>query len=163
MKWYALQTRPHQEDRAEQNLQRLGLETLSPRIKQEKIIRRVRRTVVSPLFPGYLFARFGMDAHYRAVSYARGVRRVVAFGSVPTSLPEATIESIRSRLDNGCVVIQPTALTPGQVVRIARGPLEGLEAVFEREMSDRQRVVLLLRALSYSARVVVALEDVVEV
>jgi len=50
---------------------------------------------------------------------------------------------------------------PGQVVRIQEGPLRGVEAVFERHIPEYQRAVLLLRAISYQAKVVVDLEDIV--
>ena len=68
---------------------------------------------------------------------------------------------MKTRLCNGYVSQAPRLLAPGQVVKIQDGPLSGFEAVFEREMPDRQRVVLLLRALAYQARVVVPFEQVV--
>ncbi len=46
-------------------------------------------------------------------------------------------------------------------MRIQDGPLQGLEAIFEREMGDRQRVALLLQSVSYQARVVVRVDQVV--
>jgi len=157
MDWYAVNTKPRQEKVAEANLRQLGVETFCPQLKREKWIRRKWQTVVGPLFPGYLFARFDAKTQLRAVKYARGVRRIVGFGPAPVRVDEGIIESIRSRIRNGYVTVQPSApLAPGQAVRIHGGPLEGLRAVFEREMSDRQRVVLLLQALSYQARVVVA-------
>jgi transcriptional antiterminator RfaH len=160
MDWYAVHTKPHQEDVAELNLQRLGVETFFPRLKQDKVLRRRRQSVTGPLFPGYLFARFNLDTHYRAVNYAQGVRRMVTFGAAPVSVAEEVIDSIKSRACDGYVTMQPPSFKPGQVVRIHEGPLRGLEAVFEQEMSDHQRVVLLLQTLSYSARIVVNLEYV---
>ena len=53
------------------------------------------------------------------------------------------------------------SLMPGEIIRIQTGPLQGLEAVFVREMSDHERVVLLLRTLTYQARVVLPVEQVV--
>ena len=161
MNWYAVNTKTHQESIAELNLQRLGVETFCPQLKQDKVIRRRRQTVISPLFPGYLFARFNLGTHYRAVKYAQAVRKVVSLGSAPEAVDEEIIESIKSRARDGFVTVQPSSFTPGQVVRIQEGPLQGLEAVFEMEMSDHQRVVILLRTLSYQARVVVPLEQVV--
>ena len=161
MNWYAINTKTHREDVAELNLQRLGVETFCPQLKQDKVIRRRRQTVIRPLFPGYLFARFNLATHYRAVNYAQGVRKIVTFGSTPEAVDEVIIESIKSRARDGFVTVQPSSFTPGQVVRIQEGPLQGLEAVFEMEMSDHQRVVILLRTLSYQARVVVPLEQVV--
>ncbi len=161
MDWYAVNTKPRQEDIAELNLQRLGVEIFFPQLKQEKLIRRKRQSVIGPLFPGYLFARFNLDAHYRAVNYAQGVRRMVSFGAAPVAVAEEVIESIKSRVCDGYVTVQPPSFKPGQVVRIQEGPLRGLEAVFEQETSDHQRVVLLLQTLSYQARVVVPVELVV--
>ena len=160
MHWYAVSTKPHQERQAESNLQRLGVETFCPQLKQGKVIRRVRETVIGPLFPGYLFARLNIDEHYRAVTYARGVRRIVAFGSSPAMVDDDLIEEMKGSLNNGCLTLGSHTLRPGQIVRIQEGPLCGLEAIFEREMSDHQRVVLLLRMLAYQARVVVPLEQV---
>ena len=160
MHWYAVNTKSHHEQLAELNLQRLGVETFYPQIKQRKVIRRKEKTVIGPLFPGYLFARFHVATSYRAVTYARGVRRIVAFGSTPARVDEDLIQGMKTRLCNGYVSPNPRRLAPGQVVRIQDGPLSGIEAVFEREMPDHQRVVLLLRTLAYQARVVVPFEQV---
>jgi transcriptional antiterminator RfaH len=160
--WYTINTKPHQEDTVERNLQRLGLETFCPLLQQTRVVRRRRLTIVDPLFPGYLFARFNLATHYRAVCYAQGVRKLVAFGQAPAIVDEEIIRSIKSRASNDrCIQIEPASFITGQVVRIQEGPLRGLEAVFEQEMSDHQRAVLLLRTLSYQPRVIVNLEHVV--
>jgi transcriptional antiterminator RfaH len=161
MNWYAVNTKPHQENSADLNLQRLNVETFFPLLKKDKTIRRKKQTVIEPLFPGYLFARFSLDTHYRAVHYARGVSKVVGFGMEPATVDEGVIESIKSRLQDGYITMQPLSLVPGEVVQIQEGPFKGLEAVFEREMGDCQRVVLLLHALSYQASLIVDLQQVV--
>ena len=70
------------------------------------------------------------------------------------------VEAILGRMEDGAVVVRPS-YRAGDLVRIGTGPLEGLEAIFEREMPDQDRVVLLLRSLSYQARIVVDLAEVV--
>lgn len=72
MPWYAVSTKPHQEKQAEAHIKQWGIECLLPLLKVSKVIRRTRKTVIQPLFPGYLFARFDLARHYRAVSYATG-------------------------------------------------------------------------------------------
>jgi transcriptional antiterminator RfaH len=161
MNWYAVHTKPRQESLAEFTLQRLGVETLCPKLKQQKIIRRKRVETINPLFPGYLFARFQVETHYRAVNAGRGVQRVVALGTTPTVVDKAIITSIQQRVEDGYITLRPAPLSPGQRVRIHEGPFQGLEAVFEKALSDHQRAVLLLQALSYHARVVVDLANVV--
>ena len=159
--WFLVHTKPHSEKLAETHLQQFGVEIFCPLLKQEKIIRRKRQSVISPLFPGYLFAKFDPFRQYRAVHYATGVRRVVTFGTTIARVEESMIEAMKERLFEGCVKVSKcSSFTPGQKVRIQDGPLQGLEAIFEREMSDRQRVALLLQSVSYHARVVVRVDQV---
>jgi len=161
VEWYVVHTKPRQEELAEQTLQRLGVETFFPKLKRRKMIRRNKQITTGPLFPGYLFARFDVSTQYRAVNSGRGVRRVVALGTSPTVVDETLIESIKQRLEDGYVMLQPTPFVSGQIVRIQDGPFQGLDAVFEKQLSDHQRAVLLFRALSFQARVVVDLGSVV--
>ena len=161
MRWYALSTGPRRERLAEDCLKVLGVETLAPRFRRRRAPARPVIFESVPLFPGYLFARFDMAAMYRIVKYTRGVRGVVSFGSVPAVVDETVVEEIRARLEEGLVVLARHAFVPGQVLRIRSGPLQGLEAVFEREMSDQERVVVLLRALAYQPRATVPVDDLI--
>ena len=158
LRWYVIHAKPHQESAVELHLRQLGMEAFCPRLKETKIIRRKRQSVVAPLFPGYLFSRFVLKDHYRAVVYARGVRRVVCCGSTPAPIEDQLLEGIRRQHIDGCVTVPASRFAPGQTIRIREGSLCGLEAVFERELSGPQRAVLLLKALSYQARVIVALD-----
>lgn len=62
-----------------------------------------------------------------------------------------------SREDNILIISMPTH---GEVVRIRHGPLAGVEGVFESYQSGKERVVVLLRALTYQSRAVVKLSDI---
>jgi transcriptional antiterminator RfaH len=161
MFWYAVKCKPRQERVAELHLKRAGIITFYPQIKEPKIVRRRRQIFINALFPGYLFAQFNVEHDYRLVIYSRGVHGVVSFGPTPAVVDEELIRALKDRLCNGYVTIPEAAFSPGQVVRIQEGPLRGMEAVFERQILGYQRAVLLLRAISYQAKVVVDLEDIV--
>ena len=161
MHWYAVNAKRREETHAELSLNRLGVETFYPQLRRERVIRRKRQTTISPLFPGYLFAKFHFPTDQRAVAYARGVRKIVEFGVTPAIVDEEIIEAIKNRVQDGYVTVPTRTFTPGQNVRITEGPLQGFEAIFERDMSDQERVVLLVRALSYQARVIVDAQYVV--
>jgi transcriptional antiterminator RfaH len=161
MHWYAVNVKHHQEAQAEISLQRLGVETFYPLLRRSRIIRRKPQITTGPLFPGYLFAKFSYQAHYRAVSYAHGVARIVEFGVVPAIVDEGIIRAIEDRVEDGYVTIPAHTFKRGEPVRITEGHLQGLQAVFERNMSDQERVVLLVQALSYQARVIVNSQHVV--
>lgn len=154
--WYTIHTKPRQEILAELNIRSLGIETLYPKIKKEKIIRRKKRDLVLPLFPGYLFAYFNLSTHYRMVHYANGVYKVVSFGDLPpTPVDNEVINAIKSREEDGYISLEPINLKPGDLVEIKDGPFEGLSAIFEREIPDKERVVLLLDILSRQTHILI--------
>ncbi|MCX7826256.1 MAG: hypothetical protein N2689_11960 [Verrucomicrobiae bacterium] len=158
MRWYAVHSKPRQETVAQTSLRREGIETLFPKLRRRKVIRRVRKWVTEPLFPGYLFARFDLERSGRLVKYANGVAGIVSFGSKPAAVEDAIIEAIRAHAPDDVVTVTPAQFRPGEVLEIQSGPLRGLQGVFEREMSDRDRVILLLDALAQGARVEVSRE-----
>jgi len=160
MHWYAVSTKPHQEKQAELHIKQCGIECFLPLLKESKIIRQTHKTVIEPLFPGYLFARFDVGKHCRAVSYARGVRKIVEFGSGPFELDATIIDAIKERMNDGYVTLMPVRPVHGQVVHIKAGPLAGLEAVFTQEMTDRNRVLLLLNTLGFHAKLILNMNQV---
>jgi len=160
MHWYVIRTKPHQENRVEFHLRQLSVETFLPLLKQRKTIRRQPRMVVEPLFPRYLFARFDITECFRAVNFSRGVVNIVAFGSKPVEVGETLIDEIKSRMEEGYIIPQSERFQKGQIVYINDGPFAGLEAVFVREMKEQDRVLLLLRALGFNARITLGIDQV---
>lgn len=157
--WHVVRTKPCQEYSVESNLSRAGIEVFCPRIREVKRIRRKMQSVVTPLFPGYLFSRFCLSQS-RVVMYASGVRNLVSFGHAPAVVQEEIIEGIRERLLDGVIDLKPPTFVRGDRVRIHEGPLCGLEAVFEREMVGQQRAMLLMKTLSCQVRVILDLKSV---
>lgn len=152
--WYAIQTKPHQEDQAAFNIRRLGVDVLLPKIEEKKHSWGHKKQVIKPLFPRYLFARFSPSPHLHSIKYARGVNRVVCAGDVPVPLSEEIIHSIQSRLGkDGVVHKTPSTLRNGDPVVISDGPLQGLAGVFERDFSDGERAIILLKMVEYQVRV----------
>ena len=64
--------------------------------------------------------RFDIHTRFRAVSYAKGVRRVVAFGDAPVPVDEEIIAGIQARLTKGCVTLPSVSLKPGLKSRCLR-------------------------------------------
>lgn len=160
LEWYVVRTKPHQEHLVESTLSRVGIEILCPRIRERKHIRRKMQSVVTPLFPSYLFARFCLSQS-RTVMYATGVRNLVSFGHAPAIVQNEIVAGIRARLQDGVVDLKVPNFNRGDVVRIREGPLCGLEAVFEQEMIGQQRAMLLMKTLTCQVRVILDLKSVV--
>ena len=148
-KWYLVKTKALNENRVYVRLTGAGYDVLYPKIHKKS--RRNRDTVeVRPFFPTYLFVRFRGD-ELKTIKYTHGVARVICFGLEPQEVGREIIDAIRARMDDeGFIKLEPrnVDLSPGQKVRIGEGPFAGLEAIFLEELPDRERVVLLLDAVS---------------
>ncbi|MCP9452167.1 MAG: hypothetical protein NNA23_05735 [Nitrospira sp.] len=151
-KWYVVRTKPHQEAIAEASLLRGGIEAICPRIQERRMIKRRWQHVIGPLFPGYLFARSTL-AGLRMITYARGVRHVVSFGAGPVVIGQDVMDEIFKRMEGGIVIPSRPSFARGDLVRVTEGPLQGLQAVFERELPGQQRALLLMRMLVGQVRV----------
>ena len=158
--WYAVNTKTRCEAIACASLDRHGVEVFLPMLRERKVLRGKCPAATSPLFPRYLFAKFDVPSQLRAVKYARGVKNIVTFGSGPSMVDESIIHAIRSQLTDGVVELSEDRFSPGQIVRIQDGPLCGLEAVFERKLDGTSRAVLLLKAISFQARVILEFQHV---
>lgn len=157
MHWYCIQTRPAKELRAAQFLQtHFGVEYYFPRIRQRKTIRRVRREVVSPLFPRYFFSRFDAGLHLRAVRYASDVTSVVAFGGRPAVVSDSLIKELKGWAgDELDLITADPDFVPGETVQVVEGPLQGLKAVILHAKNDRERVTVLLSLLADPVQMVI--------
>jgi transcriptional antiterminator RfaH len=156
MQWFAIQARPSAEAAAESNLRALPIETLLP-LARRPVHHATRRPrmAVRPLFRGYFFARFCAVASLRAVSYSRGVLRVVGGGGRPWPLDDAIIADIRERIGpEGCVELADRPFGAGDSVRVTAGPLAGWSGIFGSDLSDAERVVILIETL-HQGRVVI--------
>lgn len=154
--WYAIHTHPCREAVAAMNLERLGLEVFLPKMKQTKSVWGVAKTIIKPLFSGYLFARFSPATYLHLIQYARGVRRVVGNGERPLPVDDEIIMAVRSEMDeDGYVRITARPLRRGDRVMVQDGPLQGLIGTLDQEMDDRQRVIILLEAIEYQARILI--------
>jgi transcriptional antiterminator RfaH len=155
--WYLIRTHPKQEDRTEQNLRACNVETLMPRFKERRYNKFTNEPVqvVKPLFPSYVFARFKLIDLYHKVKYMRGVRDMVSFDGYPTIVDDSVIALIRSRMGGKGMVNLSEQFAVGDEVVIKAGPLKNFTGVFEHEMKDADRVMILLQAVNYQAHIVV--------
>ena len=129
---YVVRCKPHHERIVVKHLERVGIVAFCPEIKDEQIKPDIHRIFTfSPLFRGYLFAEFEWTMDFRPVTYGRGVRRVVMFGTTPAIVKQDQIDAIRARISSGYVPLIPRAFTRGQVVSVKDGLLRGIEAVLK--------------------------------
>jgi transcriptional antiterminator RfaH len=160
--WYAIHTHPKQENRAEMNLEAWNVETFLPRIRDCRFNEFTGEPsyFVKPLFPGYLFARFSLNALLHKVCFTRGVHSVVCVGIDPAPIDDRVIEIIAAQIDATGFVKIGDDLEPGAKVLVQAGPFRGLTGIFEREASAADRIKILLDCVSFQVHVEVGRKQV---
>lgn len=157
LRWYVVKTQPKQEVRAECNLRVWGLNTFLPKVREPYTnpFTGLSSSVITPLFPGYLFAQFEVFHSLRRVCFTRGVQSVLRFGNGPTSIDDEIIELIQSRVGEDGLVTLDNELNAGDPVMIESGPLQHLSGIFQHDIKGTDRVAILLTAISYQGRVII--------
>ena len=138
--WYAAYTRSRHEKVVAETLQQRTVEHFLPLYETVRKWKNGRFRVQLPLFPGYLFVHIALRDRLRVLQVP-GVVRLVGFNGVPTPLPQAELEIIRSVLSKGIEAEPHPYLRVGQRVRITSGPMEGLQGILLRRRG-RPRVVV---------------------
>jgi transcription antitermination factor NusG len=88
-------------------------------------LRKTEKKVPAALFPGYLFCRLDLSDRRAPLVTTPGVVRLVGNGRAPLPIPDIEIESLRTVLASELPAESCGPWSPGQKVRIVRGPLAG--------------------------------------
>ena len=149
--WYAVQVKRHHEQRVVRALARKEIPSFCPSIEVVRHYRTRRVTKLEPLFPSYLFVQMTPvpvnPGNWYAVRWTPGVGSVLGADDLPIPVPGEAIMAIQDRVQDLGFVRPGPRFSAGSHVRFRRGPLVGLEAVFERPMSKTGRVRVLLGLL----------------
>jgi len=151
--WYVVQTKPKKEEEATSYLSTKGVEIFSPLIEAFNSRNAKVTKELKPLFPGYIFGKFDLEQNYPLVRWGKGVKCVLGFGGYPVSISEEVVEIIKGRTDARGVVRVKGDYKPNDVVRIKTGPLKDLLGIFERWVSESERVRILLNLIGYQPAV----------
>ncbi len=151
--WYVIQTKPKKEGEATSYLSNKGVEIFGPLIEAFTTKNARMTKELKPLFPGYIFGKFDLEQNYPLVRWAKGVKCVLGFGGYPVSISEEVVQIIKERTDGQGIVRVKQNFNPNDVVRIKTGPLKDLLGIFERWVSDNERVKILLNLIGYQPAV----------
>lgn len=153
-KWYAAQIKPNGFERAVANLANQDFETFMP--MQRRTIRHARqlRDVLRPVFPGYLFVKFGVDrADWRKINSTFGVTKLVSFvQSEPAAVPDELIAGLKMRCDSKNVLQPLDDLKSGEKVRLQAGPFADFIGEVDTLIGD-EGVRVLLEIMGQTARI----------
>ncbi len=147
--WYVIQTKPKKEEEAKSYLSTKGVEVFNPLLETFLLRNGRMNKELKPLFPNYIFGNFDLDQNYPLVRWAKGVKKVLGFGEYPTPISEEVVGIIKKRTDTQGIVRLKYHFQANDLIRIKTGPLKDFLGIFERWISDNDRVRILLNLLGY--------------
>jgi transcription antitermination factor NusG len=149
--WFALQTKPRNERKAERLLREKGYECFTPtyRLKRKWSDRIVE--IDLPLFPGYVFCCFNSSALGKAIS-TQGVVRVVGFGGKAAEVAIEEVKALQLVAQSPCLREPWNYLPDGVGVLVESGPLAGIQGVICAD-EDRRRLIISVTLLQRSVAI----------
>ena len=156
--WHAVWTRSRHEASVAGQLAGKGIEAFLPTLPRWSRWKDRRKRIDWPLFPGYCFARIGVDDSM-AVRRCAGVVSIVATGGQPASIPDAEIEAIRTLVTSDLQYDPCPLIHEGDLVEVVSGPLRGVVGRLVRK-GARARLTLSVDLIGQGVSVEVDAADV---
>jgi transcription elongation factor/antiterminator RfaH len=146
--WYALQSKPQQENFLWGQLCMRDIDAYYPRIRVQTVNPRAKK--IKPYFPGYMFVNADLDqVGASTLQWMPGVARMVSCGNEFVPIADHLIQAIRERVDmiNASDNAAFANLRRGDIVVMRSGAFAGYEAIFDARLPGRDRVRVLLNLL----------------
>jgi transcriptional antiterminator RfaH len=146
--WAAVNTQPHRERVAHDNLERQGFIAYCPVVRRRRSHARRVDEVLRPLFPGYLFVSIAPEReNWRPILSTYGVRTLVRCGDQPSVVDARFIDALKAREVDGAIVRPPVPYHVGQQVRVVAGAFDGIVATI-LDLDEKDRLTVLLDMMS---------------
>jgi transcription antitermination factor NusG len=149
-RWYAASTFSNHEKRVGDQLRERGVEHFLPLYDSVRRWKDRRVQLQLPLFPGYVFVHLALRDRLRILNIP-SVARLVGFGGPPVALPDNEMDALRTSLESQLRAEPHPYLKAGRRVRVANGPLAGLEGIVVRKKKQLRFVLsldLIMRSVS---------------
>ncbi len=159
--WFVVRTKSSQEHVAQLHYERQGFTVYYPVVRKTIRHARQKKSVLRPLFPNYIFLKLQESQQdWTAIASTRGSIGAVAFSGQYVPVPDALIEQIKAREEDGALPqknLDAKVLKPGTPVVVDLFSQDGVQGVVSC-LSGQDNVVVLLDFLSRQVKMVVSRE-----
>ncbi len=126
--WIAVYTKSRHEQIVVNELNKKNIESYCPMFKERRQWSDRKKWVHFPLFRSYVFANIEINENIYVLQTI-GVNKIVKFQEKISIIPDQVIDNIKNIIEGGYNVEQADYFIKGDEVRIASGPLKGLDGV----------------------------------
>jgi transcriptional antiterminator RfaH len=139
--WYAVFTKPRQEQRALENLSRQAYDCLLPQWTVERLRGHKLVAVREPIFSRYLFIRLSHTVQdWSPIRSTRGVVSLVSFGGRPAVLADELVQAVRTLSQQ---LPRQTLFAPDSPVTVQQGPFAGIQGLYQCQDGHERALVLI--------------------
>lgn len=149
--WFALRVKSRTEKVVSTIARNKGFEEFLPLYQSRRRWSDRFKSIELPLFPGYVFCRLNPEFRLPLLTIP-GVMSFVGMGKIPVPIDDAEIAAIQAAIGAGLSAEPYPFLEVGQKVRLAEGPLAGLEGLLV-EVRKQQRVAVSVSLLKRSVAI----------
>lgn len=156
--WFAIWTKSRHEQALRAELESKGFEVFLPTVTRWSRWKDRKKRIDWPLFPGYCFARFSLASRVDVLR-CRGAVGIVSVAGTPAPVDPFELSAIRQLVESKLQYDPCPLLHEGDPVRVAHGPLKGVEGRLVRK-GPNARLVLAVNLISQGVSVEVDAADV---
>lgn len=144
MNWYVLYTKPRNEKKVTERLQKMGFTVYCPLIEVVKQWSDRKKKVQEPLLPSYVFIQIE-EKNRDQVFQVAGVVRYLFWLGKPAVVRYEEIETLKSWLQYDNSKLQVNYLQPGSKITLTEGVFKGMDVMVKEQRG--KKVQLLLESL----------------
>jgi len=141
MSWFAIYTRPKNEKKVVEGLEKLDIEAYCPMVTQVKQWSDRKKKVETPLINSYVFVNIE-DKNRNIVFEVPGVVRYLFWLGKPAIIQDQEIEALKASLKGILSAVEVNGIQPGDSLTISKGPFQGKEGVVSQVDKNKIRLVL---------------------
>lgn len=165
VQWYALFVKTGKEEDMRKYLETLlpdiNMKILIPKRKLQERRKGKVYEVIKTLLPGYVLVKTEMDVDfYYRLKKLPGLLKILRDESEPLPIPEHEIAVILALTNQGDVIDFSEIYKEGDRIKVARGPMKGLEGIIESYDHRKKRLKIRLEILGQVKKVDIGAEFV---
>ena len=157
MPWYDVHTRSRHEYKVNTRLIQKNLTTFLPEIESWSKQKDRKKKILSPLFPGYVFAETSfLDNETKLIILkTAGVVRILGKkeNSEPVAVPDNKIDAIRRFVNTKTEIFTLQFPREGEPARIIDGPFAGIEGTVINRNVEKELFVVSIELLQRSVAI----------
>lgn len=157
MPWYVVHTRSRHEYKVNTRLIQKNLTTFLPEIESWSKQKDRKKKILSPLFPGYVFAEAPILDNETKLTILKtaGVVRILGKkeNSEPVAVPDNKINAIRSFVNSKTEIFTLQFPREGEPARIIDGPFAGIEGTVVKRNVEKELFVVSIELLQRSVAI----------